>query len=71
MCMCTDVTQYHFALDIVRCFINVKGICMAGVQYGFRLCFYKLELLPQKNVNTVKGFQLHVFIRIKGRMQKR
>lgn len=58
MCMCTDVTQYHFVeevLNIVRCFLNVKGICMAGVQYGFRLCpflffffFYKLELLPQK-----------------------
>lgn len=53
MCMCTDVTEYHFVeevLNIVRCFLNVKGICMAGVQYGFRLFFffYKLELLPQK-----------------------
>lgn len=41
MCMCTDVFEDHFVeeiLNIVRCSVNVKGIFMAGVQYGFRLC---------------------------------
>lgn len=31
---------------------------------------YKLGVLSQKNVSTVKGFKLHVSSRVKGRMQK-
>lgn len=69
MWMCTDVFEDHFVDEVLSVVLNVKGlygwcsVWLCGFFLGvFFCCLFLQTWSPStKNVNTVKGFKLHVF----------